>query len=1357
MHDDRDGHHRPKIMTNKAEHAVQSRNHITKAKTDIHKSLSEYSSEEDEEEDDIPLNQRRAAINKDTLNPGTESGTEPFMNNTEVTVETFQEQSQVILNKFVQCLDNMCHFLDEEVDNKNSDDDQDTVNDINIRVKTMPSLRKFTSLALKAAQYKCIQDVDMSKFSRVLRYMEKIVADTVDMDILEQYCELLKQHTNTMTITENVTRMLEQISGALETGGMVFDILTACKLNKQILSDNVILSSLRLVRMQLENTIYPLIDLRSFEDDVTNYEIDDNAIILIAYTSMGPFFHEYAQKNTSCLLNVADDTTAANAYEQLKFGALDMLKTLFSAYPHHRLWILEELLTSLSSFTTIERSVKRFRLKDNATIHSATEQHTLRKWALRQQRLRKDDDLKQLAEHENKLVQHASDIWKSGIESATQCASFFMEFLLSKCRSRKRDAYSVTEYRAIMESMMEDVLVVLNYPEWPVAELIMRVFTKILISQIESEKSDGYLKSLAIHWLGIIIARIKSGLNRLSGGHMNFTPEWTYELNAKIPFQINHDTSVHSLQTMYQCQLSLLQSVIADTDVSISQFYISNWGYANALLWSKAQGQGEDTVWPEELAMTVRDMAKEMWHLCLSMANDSWKEKRTKALKSLGQIAAEVPEILEEIHVRNTILRHVQDSSSSVRDAAVEVIAKYLGRQLHVPVNVYKAINTRITDTAENVRKRVVKLFREIYVKCDDRNIKIDIASKLIQRIGDDDIIISELALKATQEVLFHPFQDIEKDDNDYFGYSYANVPKERKRRIVELTGIITVAVAKSALTDSESDTSLAQIVEKTMKTCDDKTRLRYEKIFQWIIDCLFERMLSLDENGERESFIHCLTTVYSFTKTCPNLLRESQISMLQPYLTVTDESDLRMARHVLTIYRDILPSMRNHDREFMELMEKALMQLWMRGPLEMLLSCGSLCQNFDFDAKTQQNSEKLKDTRLTHYIFQLEDDNMKTELMKVFKQFLAAEETRLRKQEKLAGASLSEKVIDVDTLLGNTAEFAELGVNGSIMQRYLGEVLKCALGKNMQLRYAAFEVIAAVIHQGLAHPVLCMPCIVAADTSPDLVLRNKAYYLHKFAHDKYGAVLYSNLIEYLQAAFEYQRMLFGDHLKGYGLGKDTKTDALLGPTYDILKSKKKIKLHFLETLVKPFEFDLKTTKVDELDIHFFRFIADNMLTLEFTSSEEVLCVLYLINRVQMSTGADVLSYLQFLEERGIIGTMDLDSEENGENDTNVVDSDYETAAKASAALYILLYAKSTLMDIYNIHEREIQDYEPNERNKSKPILRNLDMTGVVDWSANLAYVRTGKMTAASARDAYDKFTTIMMVNEKETFSEHED
>ncbi|KAI7900013.1 sister chromatid cohesion C-terminus-domain-containing protein [Cokeromyces recurvatus] len=838
----------------------------------------------------------------------------------------------------------------------------------------------------------------------------------------------------------------------------------------------------------------------------------------------------------------------------------------------------------------------------------------------------------------------------------------------------------------------------------------------------------------------------------------------------------------------------------------------------------------EDEVkWPKEVALLLEDTCKYYWLTCLGIEHPFPKSKmkhefpemsrsdfflltelltsrqtlytsfnfilselltclekdaviyRTKALKAIGKIAAEVPEIMEDKQIRTSVVQRIHDSSPSVRDAAVDVVAKYLGRLETIPIKLYEIVNGRIMDTAVNVRKRLVKLLQGLYFKFTDIDIKIDIASKLILRISDNEVTISQLSLKATQEILFSPFREIEKDGNDYFGYSYANSPKSRKQKITSLTQIITGAVSKIDPSTSTQNAALSQIIQKTIDNADEKMMLWYGKVFQWIVDSLFDRMILLDEEDNSVEFINCLATVYSFTKI---------------------SGDWTKAHYVLTIYRDVLPYMKYHAPEFIQSVERLLMQLLSHCPLnlitdgvsclcviidlishkynilikmlgscitklqqvrfiisngndpeaktysgvlKMLMICGLLCQHFEFDKKREEEPEQMEalnlvykgnictlvfdllqfftsesmdelkkdgmtmrmtalqglgyfyashptfmisptSTNLMDKIFEEGSSNeLKIQLMRVFQEFLSAEEKRLGKREQIAGESLYTKDIDIDTLLGNTEEYAELGVNGSLMQRYLRKILRCALAESNELRYAAFEVVSAVIHQGLAHPVLCMPVIVAAETSPDIILRNKAYYLHRFAHDKYGNLLYIQINEYLSTSYQYQKILLGSsYISGYGKrGGDAKVDSVLGITYSVLKEKRKPKMDFLSALVKPFEFDLKNTTSDEIDIGYLRYLAENILTLDLANTEEVLHMVYIMDRILMTLGADLLQYVHFLKKQGVVSSAPETFIQ--ENEDNEIDSDFTVASKLAIAMCILLYIKNLLVELYDI------------------------------------------------------------------------
>lgn len=232
-------------------------------------------------------------------------------------------------------------------------------------------------------------------------------------------------------------------------------------------------------------------------------DLDDDVLVIVAYISMAPFFHDYADMNKSILLANQDNEPTFNPYEQLKFCALDILKHIFSRYPKHRRWIFEEILTSLGSLTTMDGK-RRYRLRDNRSIHVisalfmqlvqcsaslselSSHKNWFRKWNIKYQKVSKSKDLDQMKLLDDKLVRRATTAWRLGAEAAANCASFFLEFLMSKCKSRKADSYSLQEYRQILDQTLQDIMTVFNDPDWPVAELIMRVFSRILVRNLIS-------------------------------------------------------------------------------------------------------------------------------------------------------------------------------------------------------------------------------------------------------------------------------------------------------------------------------------------------------------------------------------------------------------------------------------------------------------------------------------------------------------------------------------------------------------------------------------------------------------------------------------------------------------------------------------------------------------------------------------------------------------------------------------------------------------------------------------------------------------------------------------------------------
>lgn len=142
----------------------------------------------------------------------------------------------------------------------------------------------------------------------------------------------------------------------------------------------------------------------------------------------------------------------------------------------------------------------------------------------------------------------------------------------------------------------------------------------------------------------------------------------------------------------------------------------------------------------------------------------------------------------------------------------------------------------------------------------------------------------------------------------------------------------------------------------------------------------------------------------------------------------------------------------------------------------------------------------------------------------------------------------------------------------------------------------------------------------------------------------------------------------------GYGKrGGDSRTESVLALTYTVLKDKTKAKFDFIYALIRPFMFDLKTTAPEEIELDYLKYLAENLMVFDFCTTDELLFVVYHIDRLIMTLGTDLLSFIQFLRKQGKLGEEDE------------MDHDLLMASKLSLVLCMLMLLKKLLIELYDI------------------------------------------------------------------------
>ncbi|KAJ2454142.1 Sister chromatid cohesion protein 2 [Coemansia sp. RSA 2336] len=354
-----------------------------------------------------------------------------------------------------------------------------------------------------------------------------------------------------------------------------------------------------------------------------------------------------------------------------------------------------------------------------------------------------------------------------------------------------------------------------------------------------------------------------------------------------------------------------------------------------------------------------------------------------------------------------------------------------------------------------------------------------------------------------------------------------------------------------------------------------------------------------------------------------------------------------------------------------------------------------------------EPQSRKIMDQAFTS-----DNASQKLQVLRNFLEFLRTDAKQLAERER-EDRALGRK-IDAKALVGNSGNMSEAGVGASLMQTYLDRIIDAIFVANVAaLRAAGFEVISLVVEQGLAHPLKCMPALIALCTSNDSYIRSKSLKLHQELSFKHASFIHSRDLEGVRRAYEYQLLVQGhaEKVTGYDDHIDVRERldrpaARLQFLYSLSRTRRTRRNELLTLLVKACDFDSGTAAyadTSSTDVPFVRFVAENLSALEFKYLDEVLHVIYQISSVIASSGLNLSQQI------------DAENSDGGQNKS----VQWWQATRASACMGILFVLREFLKSHYGISEARCSSYNPGDasgvRDKSVSWHGHGD-GGHIDW-----------------------------------------
>lgn len=256
---------------------------------------------------------------------------------------------------------------------------------------------------------------------------------------------------------------------------------------------------------------------------------------------------------------------------------------------------------------------------------------------------------------------------------------------------------------------------------------------------------------------------------------------------------------------------------------------------------------------------------------------------RQKALKALSSIVEQDSSIYFQPHVRTAVEKRLMDSSPAVRDAALEMLGRYVVYNPDLAAQYLPRIAERVTDSGLSVRKRVIKLLKGIYAVVEDQAARIEICRRLVGRVNDEDDGVKDLAAAAVEELWFSA-KFVPKRSS---GEAQREASPAEKRETASKAAVL-VAVAGSF---REKPSPLEELVRliisrnkiaRTTKKQDGSTP--FAANLKTLVEALVDALVDETEDGSI-TIVNRIKTIYILLLADESMLSVQKAGLLLPYL----------------------------------------------------------------------------------------------------------------------------------------------------------------------------------------------------------------------------------------------------------------------------------------------------------------------------------------------------------------------------------------------------------------------------------------------------------------------------------------
>ena len=553
-------------------------------------------------------------------------------------------------------------------------------------------------------------------------------------------------------------------------------------------------------------------------------------------------------------------------------------------------------------------------------------------------------------------------------DNAAKSAQYVIKCLVQRAMTASKTADQ--PHRQLLDLFLEDFITVLGLPEWPSSELLLQILFATCRNIAETQKSLAPAKNMALELLGRMgsaISELVSSTRHAARGLEGQESQYSGYLRQMLDDYM--DGSLETSEVViwggpYHAVAQYLQDKKSDDPQSDSAqaFYLARWVKFVSSGAMKVDPKSEELAsklhkmllgaeWPlsryplslfletaianvctsdldgltsiqSRIAYALTILTMEFCRqfdyilkILLDSVNSEQITVRTRSLKSVTQMLEKDPSLLDRARSVKTLITNCAiDTSPMVRDSALTLIGKCITLRPMLEQDFLRHILKLSDDPATGVRKRSMKLLKDIYLRNTEKNVRTLISDSLLQRAKDSDTGVSDLARQTFEEIWFLPYSTFPDLGN-------ASVPNKIALRAQ--VGLIISTVQRGERVYSV----LAHLLQDILSNKSKSFALNF-RVCKSLVATAFEIMIDHTQAADGLEQRYILQTLTVFSRANARLFTPDQLHNLQPYITnLSSKDDIKPFQSIVIIFRCVLPVLPSVQQALLQNIQQALLR----------------------------------------------------------------------------------------------------------------------------------------------------------------------------------------------------------------------------------------------------------------------------------------------------------------------------------------------------------------------------------------------------------------------------------------------